>query len=311
MIEILNMLISKKQLSMHVLKNDLLIINIKQTGAELCAINSVKNDIAFLWHADPNIWGGHSPNLFPVIGSMKDNSYIYEGKVYPMTKHGFARNNKAFSVKNSSETHVAFLLNSNAELFKMYPFQFEFEISYTLKNNILNISHSVRNLDTKTMYFSLGGHPGFTCPLYSDEKYTDYCLEFEKSESSKSYLVNMNNGLIINKTKPAFNNRNTINLREDLFDNDALIFKDLKSRKVTLKHKNKGAVLSMSFNDFPYLGIWAKPNAPYVCIEPWLGIADSETTNKKIEDKEGIIALNAGLIFNASYSIEIEKRHLV
>jgi galactose mutarotase-like enzyme len=166
-------------------------------------------------------------------------------------------------------------------------------------------------MDTKTMYFYLGGHPAFNCTLYSDEKYSDYCLEFEKAENSKSYLVNMTNGLIINKTKPVFNNPNTINLREDLFDKDALIFKDLKSRKVTLKHKNKGSVLSMYFEDFSYLGIWAKPNAPYVCIEPWLGIADSETANQKIEDKEGIITLNAGLIFNASYSIEIEKRHLV
>jgi galactose mutarotase-like enzyme len=296
---------------MHTLKNDLLNVNIKRVGAELCAINSIKNNTAFLWHADPKIWGSHAPNLFPIIGSMKDNSYTYNAKKYPMTKHGFARHNKAFTLKNASKSHITFLLSSNAELLKMYPFKFEFEISYVLKDNILSINHSVRNTDIKTMYFSLGGHPAFNCPLHSNEKYSDYCLEFEKEENSKSYLVNMTNGLIINKTKSAFNNPNTINLREDLFDKDALIFKDLKSRKVTLKHKNKGPVLSMCFEDFPYLGIWAKPNAPYVCIEPWLGIADSETTNQKIEDKEGIIALNAGLIFIASYSIEIEKRHLV
>ncbi|EDP69796.1 putative aldose 1-epimerase [Flavobacteriales bacterium ALC-1] len=296
---------------MPILKNDLLKIDIKSTGAELCAINSVKNNTAFLWHADPNIWGGHAPNLFPVIGSMKNDSYIYDGKMYPMTKHGFVRNNDSFIIKDTSEAHISFLLSSNEELLKMYPFKFEFEISYALKENILNVDHTIKNMDTKTMYFSLGGHPAFNCPLNPNEKYTDYCLEFEKAENSESYLVNMTNGLIINKTKPAFNNPKTINLREDLFDEDALIFKDLKSKKVTLKHKNKGPVLSMRFDDFPYLGIWAKPNAPYVCIEPWIGIADSETANQRIEDKEGIIALNAGLIFNASYNIEIEKKHLV
>ena len=296
---------------MYAIENDLLNVNIKAIGAELCAINSVKNNTTFLWHADPNIWGSYAPNLFPVIGSVKNDSYIYEGKMYSMTKHGFVRNNNNFLIKDSSETHITFLLSSNKELFKMYPFKFELEITYSLKDNTLIVSHLIRNIDIKTMYFSLGGHPAFNCPLYADEDYADYCLEFEKAENSESYLINMNTGLATNKTKPVFNGPNTINLHGDIFNNDALIFKDLKSRKVTLKHKSKGPVLSMSFDDFSYLGIWAKPNAPYVCIEPWLGIADSETTNQKIEDKEGIIALNAGLIFNASYSIEIEKRHLV
>ena len=296
---------------MHNLKNDLLNINIKHKGVELCNITSVKNDTEFMWEADSNIWGSHAPNLFPIIGSMKDDSYIYDNKTYPMTKHGFVRKNEAFSIKNSSKTDITFLLNTNDELYKMYPFLFEFEISYTLKDNVLTINHQVKNLDNKPLYFSVGGHPAFKCPLYSDENYTDYTLEFEKAESSQSYLLNMESGLVTERTKPVFANSTRINLDEDLFNEDALIFKDLKSRKVTLKHQNKGPILSVTFRDFPFLGIWAKPNATYVCIEPWLGIADSETTNQKIEEKEGIIALDAGKIFNASYSIEIEKRHLV
>lgn len=295
---------------MHTLKNDILQVNIKSIGAELCAINSIKNDINFMWHADPNIWGSHAPNLFPIIGCMKDDSYIYDGKTYPMTKHGFVRHNDAFTVKKQTETKITFVLSSNAELLKMYPFNFEFKISYTLKDNILTVMHSIRNMDKKTIYFSLGGHPAFTCPLYENEDYTDYQLNFEKEENSESYLLNINTGLVTNKTKPVFDTSTTINLNGDLFNEDALIFKDLRSRKVTLEHKNKGRVLSVNFNDFPYLGIWAKPNAPYVCIEPWLGIADSETTNQMIEDKEGIISLGANSIFNASYSIEIDKRHL-
>ena len=296
---------------MHTLKNDLLEINIKSIGAELCAINSVKNNNRFLWHADPNIWGSHAPNLFPIIGCMKNNSYIYGDKTFKMTKHGFVRANDTFSIKKQSETNITFLLTSNNALFKMYPFLFQFEISYTLENNVLTINYTVKNIDKKTMFFSVGGHPAFTCPLYEDEDYTDYCLEFDKIETSESYLLNLDNGIVTNKTKPVFTDGKTINLHGDLFNEDALIFKKLKSRQVTLKHKTKGDVLSVKFEEFPYLGIWAKPNAPYVCIEPWLGIADAETTNQKIEDKEGIIELKADSIFSASYSIEIDKRHLV
>ena len=296
---------------MYSLTNNLLNVNIKPKGAELCGITSIKNDTEFIWQADPTIWGSHAPNLFPIIGMMKDDCYHYDGKTFPMTKHGFVRHNEAFLIKQTSETEITLLLKSNAALYKMYPFLFEFKISYTLTDNIINIHHQVKNLDSKALYFSIGGHPAFNCPLYSDENYTDYILEFEKAERSESYLLNMNNGLVTQRTKPVFTTGNTINLHGSLFNEDALIFKDLKSRKVTLTHKNKGAVLAITFKDFPFLGIWAKPNAPYVCIEPWLGIADSESTNQNIEDKEGIITLAADKIFNASYSIEIDKRHLV
>ncbi len=296
---------------MPTLKNDLLKIDIKSVGAELKAITSVKNSNAFMWHADPKVWGSHAPNLFPIIGNMKDDSYIYDNKIYKMTKHGFVRHNDKLTIKNQSQAEITFLLNSNSELYEMYPFLFQFEISYRLHNNVLTLNHKVKNIDNKTMYFSLGGHPAFTCPLYKKENYTDYYLEFEKSENSESCLLNMKNGLVTDTTKPVFTTKNTINLHGDLFNEDALIFKDLKSRQVTLKHKSKGTVLSVKFEDFPYLGIWAKPKASYVCIEPWLGVADAETTNQKIEDKEGIIALEAGLVFNACYSIEIDKRHLV
>jgi galactose mutarotase-like enzyme len=295
---------------MYRLKNNLLNIAIKSKGAELCSITSVSNSTEFIWQADPNIWGSHAPNLFPIIGAMKDDCYRYDGRNFHMTKHGFARKNRAFSIKQTSETAISFILKSTTDLYKMYPFLFEFEISYTLTDHILTISHHVTNLDSKPLYFSVGGHPAFKCPLNSDENYADYSLEFEKAERSESHILNINNGLITNKTKAVFTNDTTIKLHKDLFNEDALIFKDLKSRKVTLKHKNKGPILSVSFKDFPFLGIWAKPNAPYVCIEPWLGIADSETTNQKIEDKEGILALDAGKIFKASYSIEIDTRHL-
>ena len=121
----------------------------------------------------------------------------------------------------------------------------------------------------------------------------------------------METGLISSKTKPVFNNSNKIQLTHDLFNEDALIFKDLKSRKVTLKSDTYGAILSISYKEFPYLGIWAKPNGNYVCIEPWLGIADHEDTNQELKTKEGILSLEANKSFTASYTIEIHNNHLV
>ncbi len=121
----------------------------------------------------------------------------------------------------------------------------------------------------------------------------------------------MENGLISSKTEAVFNNSNKLPLTHDLFNRDALVFKDLKSRKVTIKSCKNGAILSMDYNDFPYLGIWAKPSGNYVCIEPWLGIADNETTNQNLKYKEGILCLASNNTFKATYNIEIHNNHLV
>lgn len=295
---------------MPFLENDLLKIEIKSKGAELCSIRSIKNNTEFVWEANPNVWGSHAPNLFPIIGAMKDDSYFYNGKKYNMPKHGFARHNKDFEVISNSNSEVTFQLKSNDELRAIYPFEFEFLMTYELKDNKLLIHHTVNNTDSKTMYFSVGGHPAFACPLSKDESYTDYFLEFEKQEISNSYLLNMATGLVSDKTKPVFDSPNTINLHGDLFNEDALIFKDLTSRRVALKHKQNGEILNVKFEGFPFLGIWAKPNAPYVCIEPWIGIADSESTNQQIKDKEGIVTLEPKKSFKATYSITLNRNLL-
>ena len=292
---------------MPFLENDLLKVEIKSKGAELCSINSVKNNIEFIWEANPDVWGSHAPNLFPIIGAMKNDSYFFDGNQYNMPKHGFVRHNEDFNVISSSDSEITFQLKSNNQLRLIYPFEFEFLISFELKANELLIHHTVKNLDSKTMYFSLGGHPAFTCPLFKDELYTDYFLEFENEEFSQSYLLNIENGLVTEKTKAVFDTPKRINLHGDLFNEDALIFKDLISRQVALKHQEKGEILNVKFEGFPFLGIWAKPNATYVCIEPWIGIADAEDTNQQIENKEGIISLGPNKTFIATYSITVNN----
>ena len=296
---------------MYTLENRKLKIGIKKIGAELYQISSINNRNEFMWDANPAIWANHAPNLFPIIGALKEDSYRFENKKYTMTKHGFIRNNKDIALHEKTNDSLTFKLSQNESTLKSYPFKFEFYITYKLTDNKIDIIHTIKNCDKQSLYFSLGGHPAFKCPVYNDENYDDYFIEFEHEENSVRHLINMETGLISSKTKPVFNNSNKIPLTHDLFNEDALIFKDLKSRKVTLKSDTYGAILSISYKEFPYLGIWAKPNGNYVCIEPWLGIADYEDTNQELKTKEGILSLEANKSFTASYTIEIHNNHLV
>ncbi|MFY0712719.1 aldose 1-epimerase family protein [Seonamhaeicola sp. NFXS20] len=296
---------------MYSIENNKLKVAIKKTGAELCKITSVKNNTEFMWDGNPNIWSGIAPNLFPIIGALKENSYMFENKIYTLPKHGFVRHNEDIELFKETKNSLTFKLSYNDDLLKIYPFKFEFYITFKLIDNTLEISHTVKNTDDKAMYFSVGGHPAFKCPVFENETYEDYTLEFEHIENSNTHLINMQNGLISCKTNPIFNNSNSLALEHSLFNKDALVFKDLKSRKVTLKSLLNGDILTVSYPDFNYLGIWAKPNGNYVCIEPWLGIADNENTNQNFKTKEGIIKLEANKTFNASYFIEINNTHLL
>lgn len=302
--------ISFKFDSMYKLQNDKLSISVKKTGAELCQISSVKNNIEFMWNANPDIWASFAPNLFPIIGALKNNKYHYEGQEYELKKHGFIRRNDNITLHEQTKDKLTFKLSYNENTLKVYPFKFEFYITYKLVDNRIEINHTIKNKDNKTIYFSLGGHPAFKCPIYENENYHDYYLEFEHNENEVRHLLNLESGLISSQTKPVFNNNNLLRLTHDLFNEDALVFKDLKSRKVALISDTHNTILTVSYDAFSYLGIWAKPNGNYVCIEPWLGIADNENTNQDLKTKEGIISLNAKESFIAGYSIEIHNNHL-
>lgn len=295
---------------MYSIQNSKLKISINKIGAELNKISSIKNNMDFMWNGNPDVWGGFAPNLFPIVGGLKNGAYIFKNKEYNMPKHGFLRHNNDVVLHEQTENSLTFKLTHNDALLKIYPFKFEFYITYKLVNNTIEVIHNIKNCDTNTMYFSLGGHPAFKCPLYDNEDYTDYILEFDNIENSKTHLINTDNGLANSKTKPCLENSNHIKLHYDLFNDDALIFKDLKSKRISLKSKTHGKIVTVTYNDFSYLGIWAKPNANYVCIEPWLGVADNENTNQEFTTKEGILKLDANHTFTASYTIEIHDNHL-
>ncbi|MGC1632816.1 MAG: aldose 1-epimerase family protein [Gelidibacter sp.] len=296
---------------MFTLKNALLKISVHPVGVELRKITSVKNAKEFMWNGNPDIWSGHAPNLFPIVGALKDDEYLHETDIYKLSKHGFVRNNADFVLADKNNDQLRFTLKYSKETLLNYPFKFEYSVCYELLKNTIKITYEVENVDDKTIYFCIGGHPAFKCPMYPDENYDDYFLKFEHPETSKTHLLNINNGLFNSKTEPVFKSPTAITLNYHLFDKDALVFKDLKSRKVTLESKKHGEILSVKYKDFPFLGIWAKPNANFVCIEPWQGLADSENSNQVLKDKEGIVALEKHKTYSASYTIEIHETHLV
>lgn len=291
---------------MHTIKNTVLQISIKETGAELCSMKSLNSNKEYIWDGNPDVWEAHAPNLFPIIGCLKDDSFLYKGEEYNCPKHGFVRNNENVSLVEKSDHSLTFGLKFSDETLKVYPFKFNFLIKYILDGNKLIIEHTISNIGEGDMLFSLGGHPAFKCPINNNEDNSDYYLEFEKPETAPTWSVEKN-GLIGKETIPVFDDPKIINLHPHIFDDDALVFKNLNSSKVSLKSNKSKQVLSMSFDDFPYLGIWAKPNAEFVCIEPWLGIADSIDSDRNYENKEGLVTLGGGNSFSATYSIVIDE----
>ena len=287
---------------MHQIENEFLKIRVRDFGAELTSVLNKKTNIEHLWQADENFWGWHAPVLFPVVGRCLNDEIIIDGVKYPIEKHGFARKS-TFKLLELSQEKMIFSLTNTDETLKIYPYEFEFLIGYLLKGNELHVSYEVRNKDDKPMYFQLGGHPAFATPFNNNEQYADYYLEFEQTETSSRHFIDAD-GFFDGRTGPVLKNSNTIQLQNDLFKDDALIFKDLKSRQVSIKSKNHSHTLTVKFTGFNYLGLWAKKNAPYVCIEPWLGCADTANKSVELKDREGIIMLEPGEEFNPSFTIQ-------
>ncbi|OYT16907.1 MAG: aldose epimerase [Bacteroidetes bacterium 4572_77] len=288
----------------HQIQNDFFKVAINAVGAELCSFKSIITEKEYIWPAKKEVWGSSSPVLFPIVGGLKNNSFLYEGKTYELPRHGFIRGCDTLEVEKLSPKSIAFSLKANKETLKIYPFQFSFTIAFELIDKKLVVSYLINNDGDKSMYFSLGAHPAFNCPWEKATNINDYYIEFEKEENERSWDLD-SAGLIADQGALLLDNTRVLPLHKHLFDKDALIFKSLKSRKLSLKSRKSSTVIRLHFSDFPSLGIWAKPQSDFVCLEPWLGYADSVNTKGLIKEKEGILSLSPQEEFKASYSIEI------
>lgn len=269
-----------------VLENQYLSISIKKKGAELNQVFSKETKLEYMWSGDPAFWGKTSPVLFPIVGTLKEDTFIYNNRKYNISRHGFARDLE-FQIQDQNKDSVVFLLTSNSLTLEKYPFLFELRLIYRLEKNSIQVVYDVKNIGDSEMYFSIGAHPAFAVPLLNDESFEDYYLEFNKTENSDRWPINKA-GLIEEKPIPLINNTNRIDLTRTLFLNDAVVLKHLRSNSVSIKSAKTSHGLDFLFDGFPFLGIWSAKNANFVCIEPWCGIADSVEHNQQFITKEGI-----------------------
>lgn len=273
-------------------------------GAELSSFK-YKN-IEYMWQANPAVWGRHAPILFPIVGRLRDNIYIFQGKKYEMGQHGFARD-RDFDVVDQSDTSVTLLLRSDELSKAVYPFDFELKVTYSMQANGLQVAYEVRNTQPeKPIWYSIGAHPGFNFPLGACESLHDYVIDFYDATLQHIGLYPLVGGYVSKEKKSLSISNGKLGLKAELFDNDALIMDVQTPAKVSIRSKKSGKGIAMSYSGFRWLGIWTKAaGAGFICVEPWNGIADTADHNQQLETKWGISSLKAGERYAVSYDIRV------
>ncbi|WP_310556583.1 aldose 1-epimerase family protein [Flavobacterium sp.] len=277
------------------IQNNQLSATINSFGAELNGL--FKESKNYIWTVDTAFWNKTSPVLFPIVGQIKNDTYLFNGIEYSMSRHGFARDFE-FVIIEKNENLVVFSLSENKETLQNYPFNFELQVKYSLENNTLVVSYLVKNNSKTKMPFSIGAHPAFA--INSD--FENHSLLFDKEENLVTF--ELEKGLLSGKSREIKTFDRQLGLNYDLFRKDALIFKKLNSKSITILENNLPCV-KVNFNDFPNLGIWTNQNAPFLCIEPWFGYADSLNSTGNLFEKEGIQILDIKEQFNASFTVQI------
>lgn len=288
----------------HQISNTILTATIKERGAELVGLKG-SSGLEYMWRADPVVWGRSAPILFPVVGKLKGDSYRLEGRTWELEKHGFVRD-MDFALAGRSGSAIELRLEATPETRRYYPFEFALRVGFRLDGNALEVEYAVGNKGDRVMPFSIGAHPAFSLEWGEGDEIEDYFLKFEKKETADTRHLD-DDKLLSDEIERVLENENVLPLSSDMFDRDALILLSLESKKVSLcsrKHANR---LTVEFPGFPYLGIWAKPAAPYVCIEPWHGHVDPAATDGDIMHKPGIVKLAPGATFSCVHRIVVEE----
>ncbi len=288
----------------HTIKNEFLSVGCDSLGAELSSIKSLKTNFEYLWQGDAAYWTSRAYNLFPIIGRMFKQTYFLNGKEYKMELHGIVRKSQLELVEKT-ETSMTFVYRSNEESFKIYPFHFNFFVTYTLEKNKLTHSFKVENLCKDVMYFGIGGHPGFNIP-FDGGVFEDYYLQFQ-SEGYKRVIFSPD-GLVLPERNVMPLKGGVLNLEHYLFDNDAVIFEDYDG-KVAFKKRGSNREIVVNYSDFKYVGFWQinKPDAPYVCVEPWSMLPANNGEYDHFESKEDIFTLQPDGVLTKKFTMEINE----
>lgn len=272
-------------------------------GAELIHLTYLKTNFDYMWSGDSKYWTGHSPVLFPIIGSLTDNELIVDHKTYPMGNHGFARKSD-FECVSHSDLEARFQLIQNDVTLSQYPFDFRLELIYTLIGTAISLRYEITNTGSKILPFQIGTHPAFNCPMGSTHTLSDWYLEFEKKEVLSRIAIK-DNLLDLDHTTLTLDNSKLLPLTPEAFYECAMVFKSIESTNVALKsHKTPESVV-VSFKNLPDLAIWQPKDAPFICIEPWYGHGDPIGFKGDIMDKMNMIHLEPTHKYEAELRIRL------
>lgn len=288
------------------MKNEKLTVEIESLGAELKSVKSNTTGMEYMWYGRPEYYKRTSPILFPIVGSLRNQEYFYEGKKYPMPQHGFARDME-FEVKLQSEDEIWFLLVSDSSTLEKYPFEFELHIGYRLTESTLKVMWKVINKSNKEMYFSIGAHSEFNCPLHGEADKTGYGLDFNTKQNVLASRIN-GDGLMMSPKQELQLKDGKMLFPEGFFDDGVYIVENDQTHRVSLTAPSGKAYVTVSF-DAPLFGVWSpeKKNAPFVAIEPWYGRCDRDTFEGELCDREWGNKLNPDSTFEKSYEIIITE----
>ncbi|MBN1902676.1 aldose 1-epimerase family protein [Candidatus Sumerlaeota bacterium] len=290
---------------LFMIKDDFLAVQVHHAGAELASIKDAKDDTEYLWQGDARFWNRRAPALFPIVGAVKNKQYLFEGKSYSLPQHGFARD-RIFDTEEEKQDRLVFTLREDDASLINYPFHFILKIEYLLNKNRLTVGYRVINADEKTIWFSIGAHPGFNCPFIPGTHTKDYFLEFDSEE--EPLLYKGENGIISTGEPVSLEKGKILRLNPDPFQSETIIIKNPRSSSVSMKHPQGGKSITVEYPGFPWLALWkGVPEAPYVCIEPWYGIADFKNASGNLTEKEGVLPLEPGAEFSCKHAIIIDS----
>ena len=281
-------------------------VTVNSKGAEVAS--AVRDGKEYMWNADPKFWGRTAPVLFPVVGSFKNKEYRYDGNTYKMGQHGFARDMEFELVSHDGDSLVM-SLRDNEETFKVYPFHFELIISYSVYGGMLTVDWTVINDGIDDMYFSVGGHPAFMCPVGGGSLAKDYSLKIMKGGKPVEKLVSTP---LTGEGTASADKHNEYELKDgvlpvstELFADDALVIENAQTDSISLLDSEGYDYLTVDFKT-PLVGLWtpAGKDAPFVCIEPWYGRCDRENFDGELKDREWGNMLEPGEKFNGGFTVK-------
>lgn len=284
------------------IKNEYLTVEISSKGGELRSIQDTEGT-EYIWQGNPDSWDESGPNLFPYIGRTTKKLYTYQGQHYHMPLHGFLSSSE-MELKEQTENSLSLCLKTSDETLEVWPFHFLLTITWKLDNSTLTVTYQVHNQENKTMYFGIGGHPGFHLPLNTNLTFEDYRVDFGENATPQQILLS-DDCFVLEKTVPfTLENKRYLSLSHDLFEKDAIVMKNMP-KQITIESPKDHKKICVSFPDMEYLGLWSCNSAPFVCVEPWSSLPSRKDIIEDLETQPNLISLKSGKQYINTWNISI------